>query len=139
MRLAAEPASGSVMPMQNRPSPDAASGSHLSRSAASPRCSMARGGPLKMSWARMALDTSARASSSSTMAASTSPRPAPPHSSPTVIPNRPACSQRVPRGLRELLGLVPVLGAWRQLAFGHLTRELAQRRLVLGLRERVDA
>ena len=44
-----------------------------------------------MSWARMALDTSARASSSSTMAASTSPRPAPPHSSPTVIPKRSAC------------------------------------------------
>ena len=78
MRLAAEPASGSVMPMQNRPSPDAASGSQRLFSVSLPRCSIARGGPLKMSWARMALDTSARASSSSTMAASTSPMPIPP-------------------------------------------------------------
>ena len=34
---------------------------------------MPRGGPLKVSWAQIALDTSARASSSSTIDASMSP------------------------------------------------------------------
>ena len=75
------------MPMQNSPSPVAAIGSHRSRSASDPRCSIARGGPLKMSWARIALDTSARPSSSSTIAASMSPSPAPPHRSPMVMLN----------------------------------------------------
>ena len=74
----AEPASVSEMPMQNSASPEAAIGSQRSFSASEPRCSMARGGPLKMSWARIALDTSARASSSSTIAASMSPMPIPP-------------------------------------------------------------
>src|SRR6516162_2974633 len=81
------PASVSLIPMQNRPSPLAARGSQRSRMVSLPRCSMARGGPLKISWARIALDTSARASSSNTIAASMSPRPAPPHFSPIVMPN----------------------------------------------------
>ena len=78
MWFTAEPASVSLIPMQNRPSPDAAIGSQRSFSESLPRCSIARGGPLKVSWARIALDTSARASSSSTIAASMSPIPMPP-------------------------------------------------------------
>ncbi len=77
MEVAAEPASGSVIPMQ-KSSPWAASGSQRRRSSSDPRCSMARGGPLKTSWHKMALATSARAISSRTMAASTSPIPMPP-------------------------------------------------------------
>ena len=79
MWVTAEPASVSLMPMQKRPSPLAASGSHRSFIASLPRCSIARGGPLKVSWARIALDTSTRASSSSTIAASMSPIPMPPY------------------------------------------------------------
>ena len=52
-------------------------------------------------------------------------------------PEEPGLPQRVPRGLRELLGLVPVPGPRCKLAFGNLARELAQRRLVLGLGEGV--
>ena len=84
------PASGSVMPRQNMASPEAASGSQRSFMASFPRCSIARGAPLKMSWQRMADETSARASSSRTIVLSTSVRPAPPYSSPTVTPKRPA-------------------------------------------------
>ncbi len=51
---------------------------------------MARGGPLKTSWQRMALDTSTRAISSRTMAASMSPMPMPPNSSATVTVKRSA-------------------------------------------------
>src|SRR4249920_1452876 len=43
-----------------------------------------------MSWARIALETSARASSSRAIAASMSPMPMPPYCSPTVMPNRSA-------------------------------------------------
>src|SRR5918994_4684775 len=43
-----------------------------------------------MSWARIALETSTRPSSSSAIAASTSPMPMPPYRSPTVMPNRSA-------------------------------------------------
>ena len=78
MWLTAEPASVSLIPMQNSASPVAASGSHRSFMASLPRCSMARGGPLNVSWARIALDTSTRAISSRTIAASMSPIPAPP-------------------------------------------------------------
>ena len=133
----AEPASVSLMPMQNRPSPLAAIGSQRSRSASEPRCSIARGGPLKMSWARIALETSARASSSSTIAASMSPRPgaAPP------LADRDAeqlgLAHRVPRRLRELLGLVAVARHRRELAFGDVAGELPQRGLVFGVGERV--
>ena len=137
MWLTAEPASVSLIPMQNSASPDAASGSHRSFSASVPRCSIARGGPLKVSWARIALDTSARASSSRTIAASMSPIPMPPYCSSMVMPNRSACADRVPRPLRELLGLVPVPGHRRELALGDVAGELAQRLLVLGLLERV--
>ncbi len=87
MCVTAEPASVSLMPMQNRPSPLAASGSQRSFIASLPRCSIARGGPLKVSWARIALDTSTRASSSRTIAASMSPIPIPPYCSPIVMPN----------------------------------------------------
>ena len=45
------------------------------------------GGPLNTSWHKIALDTSTRAISSRTMAASTSPMPMPPYSSPTVTVN----------------------------------------------------
>ena len=58
--------------------PLAASGSQRSFSESEPRCSIARGGPLKVSWARIADDTSTRASSSRTIAASMSPMPMPP-------------------------------------------------------------
>ena len=88
MWLTAEPASDSEMPMQNSPSPAAAVGSQRFFSVSLPRCSIARGGPLNVSWARIALDTSTRASSSSTIAASMSPRPMPPYSSPIVIAKR---------------------------------------------------
>ena len=90
MCVTADPASDSLIPMQNSASPLAASGSQRSCKASLPRCWMARGGPLKISWAKMALDTSTRASSSSTIAASTSPIPIPPKRSSTVIPNRSA-------------------------------------------------
>ena len=53
------------------------------------------------------------------------------------MPNRSALRMRVPRALRELLGLVPVAGLRRELALGDVAGELAQRLLVLGLRERV--
>ena len=86
MVVAAEPASGSVMPMQ-KSSPAAADGSHRARRVSLPRCSMARGGPLNTSWHKIALDTSTRAISSRTMAASTSPMPIPPYASPTVTVN----------------------------------------------------
>ncbi len=51
---------------------------------------MPRDGPLKASWQQIAVDTSWRAISSSTMAASTSPNPRPPHCSPMVTRNRSA-------------------------------------------------
>ncbi len=92
-----------------------------------------------MSWARIALDTSARASSSSTIAASMSPRPAPPHRSPIVMPNSSALRIAVPRPLRELLGLVAVAGHRRELALGDVAGELAQRGLVFGVGERIRA
>ena len=48
-------------------------------------------------------------------------------------------AQRVPRRVRELLGLVPVTRVGRQLALGDVAGELAQRLLVLVLRERIGA
>ena len=44
---------------------------------------------------------------------------------------------RVPRPLRELLGLVAVARHRRELALGDVAGELAQRGLVLGLGERI--
>jgi hypothetical protein len=85
MFCTADPASGSVMPMLIRASPSAAAGSQRSFMASGPRCSMPRGGPLKVSWQQMADDTSARAISSSTMEASTSPSPCRP-----TLPDRDA-------------------------------------------------
>ena len=76
--------------------------------ASGPRCSIPRGGPLKVSWQQMAEDTSARAISSRTMDASTSPRPMPPHCSPIVIRNRSAAGQ----GLAHLGGTSPVSSPW---------------------------
>ncbi len=139
MWFTAEPASLSLMPMQNSASPLAASGSQRSLSASLPRCSIARGGPLKMSWARIALETSARASSSRTIAASMSPMPMPPYCSPTVMPNRSALRNASHDAVRELLGLVPVARVGRQIALGDVARELPQRLLVLVLRERIGA
>ena len=99
---------------------------------------MPRGGPLKVSWQQMADDTSARAISSRTMDASTSPRPMPPHCSPMVIRSRSAAA----RALRTSAGTAPVLvglvGPGRHLALGHVAGQLAQRRLVLGLGQQVD-
>ena len=46
---------------------------------------------------------------------------------------------RVPRPLRELLGLVPVARVRREVALGDVAGERAQRLLVLGLGERVGA
>ena len=89
MVVAADPASGSVIPMQ-KSSPAAAFGSQAPAHGSLPRCSTARGGPLKTSWQRMALETSTRAISSRTMAASTSPIPMPPNSSATVTVKRSA-------------------------------------------------
>ena len=100
---------------------------------------MPRGGPLKMSWARIALDTSARASSSSTIA----PRRRRAEPAPLLAD-----------GDAEQLGLAsalahepagtlsvssPVAGERRELALGDIAGELAQRRLVLGLGERITA
>ena len=92
MFCTAEPASGSVMPMLMTASPLAAAGSQRSFMASGPRCSIPRGGPLYVSWQQMADDTSARAISSSTIDASTSPRPIPPQRSPTVIRSRSAAA-----------------------------------------------
>ena len=104
MFCTAEPASGSVMPMLISASPSAAAGSQRSFMASGPRCSIPRGGPLKVSWQQMADETSARAISSSTMDASTSPRPMPPHCSPIVMRRRSA----VARALRTSGGTSPV-------------------------------
>ena len=133
------PASVSLIPMQNRPSPLAAIGSHRSRSASVPRCSIARGGPLKISWARIALDTSARAEllehdrGFDVAEAGAAP----------PLADRDAeqlgLAHAVPRPLREFLGLVAVACHRRELALGDIARELAQRGLVLGVGERVRA
>ena len=48
-------------------------------------------------------------------------------------------AHRVPRPLRELLGLVAVAGHRGELALGDVARELAQRGLVLGVGERIGA
>ena len=48
-------------------------------------------------------------------------------------------AHRVPRRLRELLGLVAVAGHRRELALGDVAGELAQRGLVFGVGERVRA
>ena len=76
--------------------------------ASGPRCSIPRGGPLKVSWQQMAEDTSARAISSRTMEASTSPRPMPPHCSPTVMRSRSAAA----RALRTSADTAPSSSAW---------------------------
>src|SRR5580704_949123 len=115
----ADPASGSVMPMSA--SPSAAAGSQRSFMAWGPRCSMPRGGPLKVSWQQMAEDTSARAISSSTMAASTSPKPMPPHASPMVMRSR-----SVPASaLRTSAWTSPVSSPWE--ARGATSREATSR------------
>ena len=92
MFCTAEPASGSVIPMLMIASPSATAGSQRSFIASGPRCSIPRGGPLKVNWQQMADDTSATAISSSTMEASTSPRPMPPKRSPTVMRSRSAAA-----------------------------------------------
>ena len=104
MSCTADPASGSVIPMLMSASPSAAAGSHRSFMAPGPRCSMPRGGPLKTNWQQMAEDTSARAISSSTIDASTSPSPMPPHCSPIVMRRRSAEA----RALRTSVGTSPV-------------------------------
>ena len=132
------PASVSLMPMQNRPSPLAAIGQP-----AVPQ----RVGAEVLDRARRAVEdqlgedrgsTRRRgASSSSTIAASMSPRPAPPHRSPIVMPNSSALRMPSHGPLRELLGLVAVARHRRELALGDVAGELAQRGLVLGVGERV--
>ena len=121
MFCTADPASGSVMPMLMRASPSAAAGSQRSFMASGPRCSMPRGGPLKVSWQQMAEDTSARAISSSTMAASTSPKPMPPHASPMVMRSRSAPAS----ALRTSAGTSPVSFSWE--ARGAISREATSR------------
>ena len=139
MFCTAEPASGSVIPMLISESPSAAAGNQRSFIASGPRCSMPRGGPLKVSWQQMAADTSARAISSSTMDASTSPSPMPPHCSPTVIRSRSAAAS----ALRTSAGAAPSSSAWwargATSRIGYLARELAQGALVLRLRQEVVA
>ena len=131
------PASVSLMPMQNRPSPVAAIGSQRSRSASVPRCSIARGGPLKMSWARIA-------------ARHVGPRQLLEHDRGLDVAEAGAAppladrdaeqlglAHAVPRPLRELLGLVAVARHRRELALGDVACELAQRGLVFGVGEGV--
>src|SRR3984885_14156721 len=121
MFCTADPASGSVMPMLMRASPSAAAGSQRSFMASGPRCWIPRGGPLKVSWQQMAEDTSARAISSSTMAASTSPKPMPPHASPMVMRSRSAPAS----ALRTSAGTSPVSSPWE--ARGATSREATSR------------
>ena len=139
MWLTAEPASVSLMPMQKSASPLAAIGSQRSFIASLPRCSIARGGPLKISWARIALDTSTRPSSSRTIAASMSPMPMPPYCSPMVMPNRSALRS----ASHDASGNSSVSSQWRafgrEVALGDLAGELAERLLVVGLGERIGA
>ena len=52
------------------------------------------------------------------------------------MPNSSAWRDRVPRRLRELLGLVALAGHRRERALGDVARELAQRGLVFGVGER---
>ena len=139
MFCTAEPASGSVMPMLIRASPSAAAGSQRSFMASGPRCSIPRGGPLKVSWQQMAEDTSARAISSSTMAASTSPRPMPPHCSPMVMRSRSAAASALRTSAGHRPVLVALVGPRCHLPGGHVAGQLAQGRLVLGLGQQVVA
>ena len=138
MFCTADPASGSVIPMLISASPSATAGSQRSFMASGPRCSIPRGGPLKVSWQQMADDTSARAISSSTMEASTSPRPIPPQ----LLPHRDPQQVRRRQGLAHLgryrALLVGLVGPGRHLALGHIAGELAQRGLVLALGQQVD-
>ena len=104
-----------------------------------PRCSIARGGPLKISWARIALDTSTRAE---LLEDDRGLDVAHAHAA-VLLADRDAeqvrLAQRVPRALRELLGLVPVARVGEQVALGDLAGQRPQRLLVLGLGERIGS
>ena len=92
-----------------------------------------------MSWARIALETSARASSSRTIAASMSPMPMPPYCSPIVMPKRSAWRIASHDACGNSSVSSQCAGRRRELALGDVAGELPQRLLVLGLGERIDS
>ncbi len=131
------PASVSLMPMQNSPSPVAAIGSHRSRRPVGaevldrPRRTVedelgedrARHvGPGELFEHDRGLDVAEAGA-------------APPLADGDA--EQLGLAHRVPRPLREFLGLVAVARHRREFAFGDVACELAQRGLVLGVRERV--
>ena len=137
MWLTAEPASVSLIPMQNRPSPDAASGQPplLQRLVAEVLDRPGRAVERELGEDRARhvgpgelLEDDRRLDVAHAHAA-------------VLLVDRDAeevgPADRVPGLLGELLGLVPVPGPRRQLPLGDVAGELAQRLLVLGLLERI--
>ena len=137
MWFTAEPASVSLMPMQNSPSPDAAIGSQRSLSGSDAEV-LDR--PRRAVEGELGEDRARDVGAGELLEDDRGLDVAHAHAAVLLAdrdPEQVGLADRVPRVLWEFLGLVPVAGLRREVALGDVAGELAQRLLVLGLRERI--